>query len=223
MKKILLVIFCSAFTTIASSQILGNIVSIAPDSAMQGQTLTTIITLPAGTFMLASPPCSNLDVYLIQGNYQIISSYINIPLVDELDADFSIDASAPLGYYDVYMGSGHFDWWTGNCLNQGWWVLQNGFRLTGTTGIKNEGNSEKQPTVIHDPLTESITLSFSNSERKNFSITVIDSRGRTVFNIVTDKDRLELNRKDLEPGIYFFRIEGVENKTFFSGKFISTE
>ena len=223
MKKTLLLILFSAWTGNATSQIWGNLVSIDPDSALQGETLTTTITAQPGTFMMASPSCSNTDIYLVQGNYQMIATSFNVIWQDQLSVDFTIDNTAPLGYYDVYMGSGHYDWWTGDCINNGWWVLYNGFRVTGPTGIKNENATEKQPVVYHDPLTGSITLFFSNAERKNFSITVIDSRGRTVFNTATGNDRVELNRKDIEPGIYFYRIEGVENKTLFSGKFISTE
>ena len=141
---------------------------------------------------------------------------------DQVDAEFSIDA-APLGYYDVYVGAGHYDPWTGNCINQGWWVLTGGFQVTGPTGLKDPDNSVAKPFVYRNPFTGTATLSFSNPGGKKFNLSVLDSYGRLVYKTIMDGDHAELNRQNIKPGIYFYRLEGIENQILYNGKFIIPE
>ncbi len=110
MKKILLSFFLLATVFIHAS---AQIVSIRPDTAFRGQTLTTIITMPFMAFSTASAPYQNTDIYLQQGgtviycdpSYSIMNVYGNPPFTfdDSLHCDFSIPANAPNGYYDVHL------------------------------------------------------------------------------------------------------------------------
>jgi len=38
-----------------------------------------------------------------------------------------------------------------------------------------------------------------------------------------DGDHAELNRQNLKPGIYFYRLEGIENNFLYNGKFSLSE
>lgn len=109
MKKILYALCL----TLSASSGYSQIVSIRPDTAVQGQSLSTIITMPATTFSFSSAPYQNTDIYLQQGgtviycdpSYSIYNVYGNPPFWfdDSLHCDFNIPNNVPSGYYDVHL------------------------------------------------------------------------------------------------------------------------
>ena len=169
--------------------------------------------------MMSSPPCSFLDVYLAQGAYVIISNSINVLWQDQLEAEFTIPQGTPLGYYDVYQGSGHYDWWTGNCISMGQWVLASGFRVIGTTAVTDAISIEHTATVFPNPFIDNATLSFSNVETKKHKLIVTDSFGNEILSETINGGQVTINRKNFAAGIYFYHLEGIENKSSFNGRF----
>jgi uncharacterized repeat protein (TIGR01451 family) len=117
-KQILLLLFFFAVLSQAHSQI----VSISPDTGMQGQSLTTTITMVNGTIGMGSPPFQQTDLYLQQGGTIIYNNYINwFWMMDYGDANFNIPPNAPLGYYDLHVTT--YD----NFMNPTNWTLPNSF------------------------------------------------------------------------------------------------
>jgi|GEM_PF-3452227 len=223
MKKILLLFSFSLASLFSYSQILGNLQSVYPNSAAQGQTLTTTITEVPGSFMMSSPPCSNHEVLLVLGTDSIFSNSYNIPWIDEVDAEFTIPPAATPGFYDVYVGGSYYDWWSGTCITTGYWVLYGGFEITGTTNIGPDKVSAVTVNISPNPFVEKASLSFSNAGHKKYRLSVMDSFGRKVYTEVIDQQEAELSRNNFEAGIYFYKLEGLENKISVTGKFIVLE
>lgn len=219
-----LVLFLFATATINThSQVLGNLDSVNPNTAIQGQTLITTITQVAGSYMLGSPPCDNHGIFLLQGIDTIFCNYYNWQGMDVVDAEFTIPPAAPTGFYDLYVASAHYDWWWGTCTTIGYWVLYSGFEVTTNTAIGNNDIEEINPVVYPNPITEKGILNFSNKERKQYVLSVMDSYGRMVFTEIVNTGHVPLTSKDLEAGIYYYILTGPENKNSFTGKFAITK
>ncbi|CAN5575821.1 hypothetical protein BH11BAC1_BH11BAC1_10520 [soil metagenome] len=223
MKKNLLLALLIALSINSNAQILGSLVSIAPASALQGQTLITTITEQPGTFMISSPPCDNYGIYLQQGNTIIYCNSYNWMWQDVFDAEFSIPAAAPLGYYSVYVASGHYDWMQGTCVTIGYWELPNGFEVVLGNGVNDNNHELKNPVVTPNPFFENATILFSNGEGKKYQLMVLDAFGREVSRSIIDNDHIALNMKDFDAGIYFYKLDGLENKNSFTGRFVVKE
>ena len=209
------------FSGSAAAQIVGNLVSIYPNSELQGQTLITTITAPSVQFTISSAPCDNYGIRLVQGAYIIYSNSYNLTFGnDYLDAEFTIPGAAPTGWYDVYVESGYYDW--NGCVSLGDWVLYSGFEVTGTTLVR-ESTTSATATVDPNPFSGQGLLSFNNPERKKYRLTVLDSFGRKVQQQETGEQQIELSRNTYNPGIYFYRLEGMENKFYCMGKFVVVE
>ncbi|MEO8086723.1 MAG: hypothetical protein ABI763_07885, partial [Bacteroidota bacterium] len=125
MKKILLTILLAGTFLVDS---FAQVQSIRPDSAIQGQTLTTTITMANGTFSLASAPYQSSDIYLQQGGTTIYTyagySTFNVYYpYDSLWTEFTIPFNAPGGYYDVHVVTYDFQGFpTDNVLTNGFHV-----------------------------------------------------------------------------------------------------
>ena len=130
MKKILLFLI---FTTSIYLNAFSQIQFIRPDSAIQGQTLTTTISMASGTFSTGSPPYQNTDIYLQQGANIIYTypgySWSNVYFpYDSLWTQFTIPGNAPTGYYDLHVIT--YDYLSVPTD----WVLPNGFRVGPVAG-----------------------------------------------------------------------------------------
>jgi hypothetical protein len=99
MKKILLLIFiCSLNFTTQAQQFL----SINPNFANSGQTLSTTVTSTGFYYTMGSAPGQFWqDFYMYQGSYIIFPNSINVLDDDHLDVNWSIPAAAPSGNYEV--------------------------------------------------------------------------------------------------------------------------
>ncbi len=223
MKKYFVLFLLASATINTHSQVLGNLDSVNPNTATQGQTLITTITQVAGSYLLGSPPCDNHGIFLLQGIDTIFCNSYNWQWMDVVDAEFTIPAAAPLGFYDLYVASTHYDWWWGTCTTLGYWVLYNGFEVTTNTGIGNNDINEINPVVYPNPISEKGILTFSNKERKKYDLSVMDSYGRRVFSDIVSSGHVSLTSKDLEAGIYYYSLNGPENKNRFTGKFVIIE
>jgi len=117
----LILLFLVAISYVAGS----NAQSIVPNSALQGQSLQTTITLVQGTMFNSSPPMGFQDIYLQQGATIIYanSSYFSTidwfnywdPLSGYIYTDsgvptFDIPANAPAGLYDVVVNTYPNQW-----------------------------------------------------------------------------------------------------------------
>jgi hypothetical protein len=208
MKKILLSIFCSGLTGIASSQILGNLVSIVPDTAMQGQTLTTTITQPQGSWVMASPPCDNYGIYLERQGEIIYSNSFQPIWMDQVEAEFTIPQNATPGFYNVYLAGATWDPWSWQCSTIGYWEMLNGFEITGGLNSIVGPEAITKAWVNYDAITNEIKV---QQEIPNSDLEIYDYQGRTIF-------RRKLNGKDvsvqlnLSSGIYYYRIDNITGK-----------
>jgi uncharacterized repeat protein (TIGR01451 family) len=130
MKKIIRLVLFLAFLYLDS---FSQVQSIRPDTAYQGQTLTTTITMNSGMFSTASAPYQSSDIFLQQGGtviytyagYSIYNIYGNPPFQfdDSLWTQFTIPSNAPNGYYDLHVTT--YDY-MGIPTD---WVLANGFHV----------------------------------------------------------------------------------------------
>ena len=115
MKKLLLLLLCSAFYSLQSN---AQILSIRPDSAIQGQNLRTTITLANGLISSGTPPSNYQDIYLEQGGNIIYPNSSYSPIVnvynttfptlqfrDSLFVDWNFSPTASLGYYNLHFNS----------------------------------------------------------------------------------------------------------------------
>ena len=223
MKKYLVLFLLASATINTHSQVLGNLDSVNPNTATQGQTLITTITQVAGSYLLGSPPCDNHGIFLLQGIDTIFCNYYNWQWMDVVDAEFSIPPAAALGYYDLYVASAHYDWWWGTCTTLGYWVLYNGFEVTTNTGTGHNVFEEINPAVFPNPMSDKGFIRFSNNERRQYKLSVMDSYGRIVFSDIVSTDRVSLNSKVLEAGIYYYTLTGPEDQNTFTGKFAITK
>lgn len=103
----LLVICCLALPAKAQ-----QFLSINPNFANSGQTLSTAVTASNLFFTMGSAPGQwAQDFYMVQGSYYIFPTFISILTDDDLDVTWSIPAAAPSGNYDVIWdvsGMGYF-------------------------------------------------------------------------------------------------------------------
>lgn len=122
----------------ACSSAFSQIQSITPNSAYQGQTLMTTISMASGLFSTGSPPFNSSDIYLQRGT-DIIYTYAGYSSsnifwgTDSLWTNFTIPLNAADGYYDVHIIT--WDTWS----NSTDWVLTNGFYVGSYAGSV-EGN-----------------------------------------------------------------------------------
>ncbi len=100
MKIRLILIFfvlCCSAPTLAQP----GLISIDPDSAIQGQTLTTTVTGSGLNFLTGSPPTNMGNLYMIKGGYSIYPNYVTVLSTDIFIAQWSFPYNAPVGNYDV--------------------------------------------------------------------------------------------------------------------------
>lgn len=121
MKKLLLFILVVLFFSATI-----NAQTIVPNSAMQGQSLQTTITLATGTMISATGPMGYQDIYLQQGaniiytnmSYQLMTDWYNswdpwsgtYVYTDSGLATFDIPSNAASGFYDVVVNYYPFPW-----------------------------------------------------------------------------------------------------------------
>src|SRR5690349_6671343 len=178
MKKILLSVLCSVWTSLAWSQFLGNLVSIVPATAMQGETLTTHITEPQGSWQMASPPCDNYGIYLEKAGDIIYCTRYDPIWMDQIDADFSIPANADPGFYNVYVAGATWDPWFWQCSTIGYWELLSSFEITSTTAIVGPA-SLTHAYVNYNQATSEITLS-PEFRTENQTLFIYDIFGKEI-------------------------------------------
>ena len=220
MKKNLLLTILVVLSFNSFAQILGNLDSVNPNTAQQGQTLTTTITEAAGSYLVGSPPCDNYGIFMIQGIDTIFSNLYNWQWMDVVDVEWTIPPAAPLGFYDVYVASSHYDWWQGTCTNIGYWVLPSGFEVTLANGIKTNSNESMKPVVSPNPFRETAKISFDNHAGKIYTLTVMDCFGREVYREMVKSDQTIINGENLDAGIYFYKLEGLDNNKSYAGEFV---
>jgi len=99
MKKL----FTSIFILLLSTQISWSqsFVSINPNSGLQGQTLNTIVTGSNFDFLWSSVPGTWGDFYLKQNSYSILPNSVVVIDNDNLNVEWTIPQSSPLGLYSV--------------------------------------------------------------------------------------------------------------------------
>ncbi len=86
------------------------LVSMSPNTAMSGTTLSTTITADRGVFLINSSAQGNINgIYLKYGSTSILGDFSSINVLDSLHAtvNFNLPANTPPGSYDleVFLGS----------------------------------------------------------------------------------------------------------------------
>ncbi len=223
MIKNLLLIILTLASVNASSQTLGYLISANPNTASQGQSLTTTVTNWSGAFMTSSPPCDNYGIFLLQGSDTIYSTAYNwLGFNDQIEVDFTIPAAAPLGFYDIYVAGAYYDWWWGTCTTIGYWLLNNGFEVTANPNNVGINQEQNFAFVSPNPIRDNSVIRFSNPERKKYKLTIKNLFGQTVFEDATDKDQITIGREKIYAGVYYYTLGGTENESSFTGKFVVT-
>lgn len=205
-----------AWTVTVSSQILGSLVSIVPNSAMQGQSLTTTITEAQGSWVSASPPCDNMGVYLEKNGTYIYCTNFIPQWPDIIFADFTIPPNADPGFYNVYVAGATWDPWFMNCSTIGYWELLSSFEITGTTGIVGPA-ALTHAYVNYNQATSEFIISPEFKSDANDNLFVFDIYGKEILSLPVNGKQTIYIDKHLQSGIYYFKFNS------FSGKFIVIE
>lgn len=142
MKKLIIYVFLFLVPFFALSQ--GTLVSVFPNNATKGQTLTVTIT-GQGTTFISSTPSGSVQGAFLDNNagFFIYTSYLYTPTDDEhIDLEFSIPANAPTGVYDVNLEI--FPPWapTYIVLPLSFYIEVDGI-ITGATFFDDNGNGVK--------------------------------------------------------------------------------
>ena len=137
MKKQVLSLICVLFLVLQSK---AQVISIRPDTAQRGQSLTTTITVASGVMFNASAPGSYQDIYLEQGatkiyvdpSYNATTNWYNYwdpwsgtyIFSDSCSVIFNIPFNVPNGYYNVVVNTYQNPWWIPipNILTNGFFI-----------------------------------------------------------------------------------------------------
>lgn len=177
------------------------IVSIAQDSAYQGQTLNVVITGNSTNFGQGT---STTQVWLSQGSTIIPSNSVFVVNTTQMIVNFTFPISAPVGYYNVnaYDDLDYF------------MILTNGFLLKSVvTGIAEVNESESSGKAYPNPFSDALKLEYSLKEESAVQITLYDISGRIMSTSSSSKFpsgdyvyEFDSDAIEVPAGIYFIRL-----------------
>lgn len=181
MNKFLLTLFLLSYQLVSA-----QVISINPNSADNGQTLNTTITLASGIINLGSPPMQYGDVYLKKGNTIITATNFSIstpPVYDDtVNANFSIPAVIQPGLYDVHIITSQtmpfppYYQMNDNVLTNGFTINPAVAFITGNVYFDLNQNGIKDPGEYNQP---NVLVHINPG---NFS-TLTDTAGNYSFNV----------------------------------------
>jgi plastocyanin len=175
----------NAFTVI---DVVPSLVSIVPDSANQGEQLTSVITAVDSRFMMM-PPAVSLSLSSDPA-VTISASSVNVLSDVQVEAVFNIPPAATVGSWDVHVDE---------------MILIQGFTVNLFTGI-------------NDPLAIGVRIYPNPADEQFFIenaagayVSVFNTEGTNIMGqrITSDKQAVDINR--LSPGVYIIRIKSGES------------
>lgn len=179
-----------------------SVVSITPDSALQGQTLNVVITGNSTNFGQGT---NTIQVWLSKGMDIIPSNSVFVVNDLQLIVNFTIPLSTPTGLYDVN---------TYNALD-GYVTLIDGFEVLSSTATGVQQNLEpvSESKIYPNPFSNSLKLEYTLDNPSNVQIMIFDVSGRVLVNSAIEKYApgnytydFSDDIVDLPKGNYFVRL-----------------
>lgn len=169
-----------AFTVV---ELIPSLVSIVPDMATQGETVTSTIQAENTWFTLQAP-----EIMLsFSGNpgETIEASQINVISNLTLEATFTIPVSATAGSWDVHVDD---------------MVLEDGFTVELLSGIASANLSMTR--IYPNPASHHFYV-------ENFTgrLSVLNSKGELMTDALITSDKQAIDVSNLSKGVYFVRLE----------------
>jgi hypothetical protein len=177
-----------------------SIVSITPDSALQGQTLNVVITGNSTSFGQGT---ATTQVWLSQGSTIIPSNSVFIVSTSQMIVNITCPVSAPIGYYNVNTYD-PFD---------SFLVLTNGFKLKSiATGINEADVTAPTVKAYPNPFSDKLSIEYSLIEESVVEITLFDISGRAIADVRSARSGIgnysqDLQTSELPAGVYFIRLK----------------
>ncbi|HEX8517407.1 MAG TPA: T9SS type A sorting domain-containing protein [Bacteroidia bacterium] len=178
-----------------------SIVSVTPDSAMQGQTLSVVITGSATSFGQGT---ATTQAWLSQGMDIIAPNSVVELNSTQLLVNFTIPVTSSTGLYDLNTYNG----------TDGLLTLANGFKInTIATGISGDLKNEVSGLAYPNPFANELKLRYTLSKQALVQVSLYDISGRQLFvsgaeQVSPGEQLYEIGSEylDLPSGIYFVRL-----------------
>jgi plastocyanin len=166
------------------------LVSIEPDSANQGEQVTTLITAADSRFTLLNPSISLS--YSLNSSEVITASNISVLNDFQAEAVFDIPAEASAGSWDVNVDD---------------MILSSGFTINLLSGITNE-SSLAAVRIYPNPASQALFI----ENARGALLTIIATGGETVISLRINSEKQGIDVGNLTRGIYIvrMRIDGRE-------------
>ncbi len=75
----------------------------------------------------------------------------------------------------------------------------------------DETDTEKEYTLFPNPMEDHSMLTFNNDERVSLTLTLHDASGRLVRTYYTNNDRIKIEKRELNTGLYLFQLYSNED------------
>ncbi len=74
--------------------------------------------------------------------------------------------------------------------------------------------------VMPNPFTEEAYIVFSNDDNNKYRLKVLNLQGKLVMDNIIESEKILIEKKNLNSGLYFFMLAPIERGQTYSGKFI---
>ncbi|MCH8904025.1 MAG: T9SS type A sorting domain-containing protein [Bacteroidetes bacterium] len=174
-----------------------SLVSINPANANAGQTLTVTITGANTNFSQGSGTVISFQLY--QGSATIVVNSSSALSDTTISANITVLSSTPMGDYDVYAV---------NSID-GSLTLIDGFHV----GVTDFESVSINPGILiyPNPANRRIIVEYAATAiKKDKIISIINTQGKTVLQVTSQYQKIEINIGKLPSGLYLLKMESSE-------------
>jgi len=194
-----LAIFLLSFLLLLNISKAQTLLSIDPDTACVGQTLTVTIT-SQNTFFITGTPTGYLNGLELKQSVTVISpNWFNATTDTSIEAEFTIPVASPIGFYDVNVFPNL----------QGTISLIGGMFIRICTSVDNTKVRKVMqlfPNPADNLLSIALKAGSSSVEVKLYGIDGTMILSKKYLNIAQDT-KMELDISDLPRGVYLLNLE----------------